>query len=248
YNAARTQGRAFAANNTCRWSHFAYTISWRTPSSVCTCLISDRHSRSRAPSNGLGRFFAVQFSAGCTTNMSGLEFRPAQHQNTSTGHTSDQAACSPPLLESLDVGVGEQQRVAGDLRRDRLVEHEAEDVFHLGPAAPFDVAQHRGRILGVLLGKCLLPGFHEGRARRVTVGSGYCRTTAELIEKKIAAIGSTDNLADIRPHQASHGGRGREVNQLFPHPLNHVVDSEDFYTLRTFEQRRQRPYALGHFP
>jgi hypothetical protein len=54
--------------------------------------------------------------------------------------TSEQAACSPPLLESLDVGVGEQQRVAGDLRRDRLVEHKAEDVFHLGPAAPFDVA------------------------------------------------------------------------------------------------------------
>ena len=38
-----------------------------------------------------------------------------------TGRTSEQAACSPPLLESLDVGVGEQQRVAGDLRRDRLV-------------------------------------------------------------------------------------------------------------------------------
>jgi hypothetical protein len=82
----------------------------------------------------------------------------------------------------------------------------------------------------------------------VTVGSGYRRTTAKLIEKKIAAMGGADNLADIRPHQASHGGRSREVNQPFPHPLNHVVDSEDLYTLRTFEQRRQRSYALGHFP
>ena len=49
YNAARThpfsqQGRAVAANNTCRWSHFAHAISWRTPSSVCTCLISDKHN------------------------------------------------------------------------------------------------------------------------------------------------------------------------------------------------------------
>ena len=34
--------------------------------------------RSRAPSNGLGRFFAVQFSAGCTTNMSGFDFRQAR--------------------------------------------------------------------------------------------------------------------------------------------------------------------------
>src|SRR5258708_16306450 len=37
-----------------------------------------RMRRSRAPSNGLGRFFAAQFSAGCTTNMSGFDFRQAQ--------------------------------------------------------------------------------------------------------------------------------------------------------------------------
>jgi hypothetical protein len=30
--------------------------------------------RSRVPSNGPGRFFAAQFSAGCTTNMSGFDF------------------------------------------------------------------------------------------------------------------------------------------------------------------------------
>src|SRR6266550_2760755 len=48
YNEARThlsvnKGRAVAANSTCRWSHFAYAISWRTSSSVCASLISDRH-------------------------------------------------------------------------------------------------------------------------------------------------------------------------------------------------------------
>src|SRR5438876_5360651 len=37
-------GRAVAANSTCRWSHFAYAISRRTPTSACTCLISDRSS------------------------------------------------------------------------------------------------------------------------------------------------------------------------------------------------------------
>src|SRR6266404_3077933 len=37
------QGRAVAANSTFRWSHFAYAISWRTSSSVCASLISDRH-------------------------------------------------------------------------------------------------------------------------------------------------------------------------------------------------------------
>src|ERR1700724_3611487 len=37
-----------------------------------------RMRRSRAPSNGLGGFFAAQFSAGCTTNMSGFDCRQAQ--------------------------------------------------------------------------------------------------------------------------------------------------------------------------
>src|SRR6267378_955719 len=37
-----------------------------------------RMRRSRVPSNGPGRFFASQFSAGYTTNMSGFDFRQAQ--------------------------------------------------------------------------------------------------------------------------------------------------------------------------
>jgi hypothetical protein len=43
------QGRAVAANSTFRWSHFAYAISWRTSSSVCASLISDRHRGKIAP-------------------------------------------------------------------------------------------------------------------------------------------------------------------------------------------------------
>jgi hypothetical protein len=39
------QGRAVAANSTCRWSHCAYAISRRTSSSVCASLISDRPSQ-----------------------------------------------------------------------------------------------------------------------------------------------------------------------------------------------------------
>ena len=39
-------------------------------------------------------------------------------------------------------------------------------------------------------------------------------TTAKLIEKDLAATGSANNLAAIGPHQAGHGGRGREVNRL----------------------------------
>ena len=37
------ESSAVAANSTCRWSHFAYAISWRTSSSVCASLISGRH-------------------------------------------------------------------------------------------------------------------------------------------------------------------------------------------------------------
>jgi hypothetical protein len=36
--------RAVAANRTFRWSYFAYAISWRTSSSICASLISDRHT------------------------------------------------------------------------------------------------------------------------------------------------------------------------------------------------------------
>jgi hypothetical protein len=37
-----------------------------------------RIRRSRAPSSGPGTFFAAQFSAGCTTNISGFDLRQAQ--------------------------------------------------------------------------------------------------------------------------------------------------------------------------
>src|SRR5216684_8010674 len=37
-----------------------------------------RMRRSRVPSNGPGRSFVAQFSAGCTTNTSGFDFRQAQ--------------------------------------------------------------------------------------------------------------------------------------------------------------------------
>ena len=40
-----------------------------------THLSLEKMRRSRVPSNGPGRFFAAQFSAGCTTNMSGFDFR-----------------------------------------------------------------------------------------------------------------------------------------------------------------------------
>src|SRR5258708_2551333 len=47
----------------------AHISSWR------------RMRRSRVPSNAPGRFFAVQFSAGCTTNMSAFDFRQAQPES-----------------------------------------------------------------------------------------------------------------------------------------------------------------------
>src|SRR5258708_2720479 len=40
-----------------------------------------RIRRSRAPSSGPGTFFAAQFSAGCTTNISGFDLRQAQVVN-----------------------------------------------------------------------------------------------------------------------------------------------------------------------
>src|SRR5882672_842343 len=74
-----------------------------------------------------------------------------------TRRQSGQAARGPPLLVGFDVGVSEQQRVAGHSGLDRLVQHEAEDVLYFRLPAPFNVAQHRSRILRVLLGERLLP-------------------------------------------------------------------------------------------
>jgi hypothetical protein len=53
---------------------------------------------------------------------------------------SGQSPCGAPLLESLDVGVGEQERVARYLRFLRLAQHEAEDVLYLRLPTPFDVS------------------------------------------------------------------------------------------------------------
>ena len=58
-------------------------------------------------------------------------------------------------------------------------------------------------------------------------------TTAKLIEKDLAAAGSANNLAAIGPHQAGHGGRGREVNRLLPHSLHDIDDGEDLPALRS---------------
>jgi len=48
----------------------------------------------------------------------------------------------------------------------------------------------------------------------VTVGSCDGGTALKLLEEKLAAIGSADNLPNICPHQAGHRSSGREVNQL----------------------------------
>jgi hypothetical protein len=53
---------------------------------------------------------------------------------------SGQTAGGTPLLESLDVRVGEQQCAMRNVGLARLVEHEAQDVLDLRRATAFDVA------------------------------------------------------------------------------------------------------------
>jgi len=57
-----------------------------------------RIRRSRAPSSGPGTFFAAQFSAGCTTNISGFDLRQAQVRERGFG-TLAAAGVSVPFLE-----------------------------------------------------------------------------------------------------------------------------------------------------
>jgi hypothetical protein len=66
------QGRAVAANSTCRWSHFAYAISRRTSSTVCASLISDRHNMP------LVAFCLRHFLADSIICMCVFDFRQAQ--------------------------------------------------------------------------------------------------------------------------------------------------------------------------
>src|SRR3954471_500401 len=85
---------------------------------------------------------------------------------------SGQAAGGAPLLESLEVRVGEQQGAMRNLGLARLVEHEAQDVLDLRLATALDVAQHRRRVLRVALRERLLPRSHKALAGGVTVGGG----------------------------------------------------------------------------
>jgi hypothetical protein len=54
---------------------------------------------------------------------------------------SRQATGGTPLLESFDVGVGEQQCAARNVGLARLVGHEAQDMLDLGLSTAFDVMQ-----------------------------------------------------------------------------------------------------------
>src|SRR5437867_2995686 len=96
---------------------------------------------------------------------------------------SGQAARDPPLLESLDVRVGEQQRVARNVGLGGLVEHEAQYVLGLRLPAALNVTQHRRRVLRVLLGERLSPCPHKGLAWRVTIGGCDGGTVSKLVEK-----------------------------------------------------------------
>src|SRR5262245_33381159 len=62
-------------------------------------------SRSKKP-NGVGLTTLNSFASVQNGFFDRAEGRHREHQIALTGRTSEQAACSPPLLESLDVGVG----------------------------------------------------------------------------------------------------------------------------------------------
>ena len=50
-----------------RLSHFAHAISWRTPSSVCTCLISDKHNGLKSQSaDGATLILAIMPPSSCS--------------------------------------------------------------------------------------------------------------------------------------------------------------------------------------
>src|SRR6267143_3622859 len=75
------QGRAVAANSTCRWSHFAYAISWRTSSSVCASLISDRH---RVASRGRSALATTQHIGAQPTSCAWLTTDEATSYTTTS--------------------------------------------------------------------------------------------------------------------------------------------------------------------
>src|ERR1700743_1318827 len=113
-----------------------------------------------------------------------------------------------PLFERFNVRVGEQQRRMRNISGSRLVEHEAKDVLDLRAATAFDVTQHRGCVLRVALGERLLPRSHKDLAGGVTNVSRHGSATLKLVEKQLASSGGTDNLANVRSHQAAHRSCG----------------------------------------
>src|SRR5260370_28833104 len=73
------------------------------PSSCCTTRSVriypwKRILRSRAPSSGPGTFLATQFSAGCTTNISGFDLRQAQRSDD--GRSSGRTGSDPQRVKT----------------------------------------------------------------------------------------------------------------------------------------------------
>src|SRR5262245_41435771 len=87
-----------------------------------------RMRRSRVPSNGPGRFFAAQFSAGCTTNMSAFDFRQAQGPK-----------CKGLALRASESGDGAQIRTTKDEAADF-----PRDILKSGPMGVLDIDREAG--------------------------------------------------------------------------------------------------------
>jgi hypothetical protein len=67
--------------------------------------------RFRAPSSGLDKFFAAQFSAGYITNMSGFDLRQAQPT-----HPQDASARSVCQKPSVEADLGWNRLLSGECR------------------------------------------------------------------------------------------------------------------------------------
>src|SRR5258708_38467086 len=128
------QGRAVAAHSTCRWSHFAYAISWRTSSSVCASLISDRQT---------GRLTCDQEAV---AHRTGLVGRPDAQQRQRKDAIAGPRIAQEPAITPVHEELARKPRCANapgpPHAKAQILECLDREAGPLGELAIFDLVPH----------------------------------------------------------------------------------------------------------
>jgi hypothetical protein len=166
------------------------------------------------PSNGPGRFFAAQFSAGCTTNMSGFDFRQAQP--------------SADCFQGAHLAVGPQETAS------------SQEIARLPSCSRLSrVKRWRAGLAAALDRRCPNLGRDAGMVRvlteqrshgRLTRAPERFKTNRPTTDSREARNYGNDRCQTWKPKTAVGGNRGDTPRDAMLHPW----DSVDWHAVKYF--------------